>query len=185
LLDSVNAVNVTLAGVLASGLVVVGAALVLSAWFGRARGLIPIGVLLLLATIPASVIDVPISGGIGEREYRPITRVDLRRNYELGIGHLVVDLRATPLSGRVTTVKASLGIGELDVDVPADVRVDVRAHAGAGAVEIFGHLDDGLTQDSRRVAGVHERGVLHLDLRVGAGSINVRRWSADGVSIAS
>ena len=36
-LDSVNAVHVTLAAVLASGLVVVGVALVLSAWFGRRR----------------------------------------------------------------------------------------------------------------------------------------------------
>src|SRR5204862_6764087 len=107
-LDSVGAVHVTLAAVLASGLIVVGAALVLSTWFGRARGLIPIGVILLLATIPASVIDVPISGGIGEREYRPFARADLRRTYELGIGHLVVDLRNTPLTNRVTTIKGSL-----------------------------------------------------------------------------
>jgi phage shock protein PspC (stress-responsive transcriptional regulator) len=184
-LDSVNAVHLTLAAVLASGLIIVGAALVLSAWFGRARGLIPIGVLLLLATIPASVIDVPISGGIGEREYRPIARVDLRRNYELGIGHLVVDLRNTPLSDRVTTIKGSLGIGELEVDVPANVRVDVRAHAGAGAAEIFGHLDDGLTQDVHRIAGGHQSGVLHLDLRVGAGSIHVRRWTTDGAFLPS
>jgi phage shock protein PspC (stress-responsive transcriptional regulator) len=184
-LDSVNAVHLTLAAALASGLIVVGAALVLSAWFGRARGLIPIGVLLLLATIPASVIDVPISGGIGEREFRPIARVELRRTYELGIGHLVVDLRNTPLSDRVTTIKGSLGIGELEVDVPANVRVDVRAHAGAGAAEIFGHLDDGLTQDVHRIAGIHQSGVLHLDLRVGAGSIHVRRWTADGAFLPS
>jgi hypothetical protein len=176
----VDAVHLTLAAVLASGLIVVGAALVLSAWFGRARGLIVIGVLLLLATIPATVIDVPISGGIGEREYRPIARTDLRRTYELGIGHLVVDLRNTPLSRRVTTITGSLGIGELDVDVPANVRVDVRAHAGAGATEIFGHLDDGVSHDTHRVAGAGQRGVLHLVLRVGAGSIHVRRWGPDG-----
>jgi phage shock protein PspC (stress-responsive transcriptional regulator) len=180
LLDSVDAVHLTLAAVLASGLIVVGAALVLSAWFGRARGLIVIGLLLLLATIPATVIDVPISGGIGEREYRPIARTDLRRTYELGIGHLVVDLRNTPLSRRVTTITGSLGIGELDVDVPANVRVDVRAHAGAGATEIFGHLDDGVSHDTHRVAGAGQRGVLRLVLRVGAGSIHVRRWGPDG-----
>ncbi|MDQ1511237.1 MAG: hypothetical protein QOG50_3081, partial [Actinomycetota bacterium] len=180
LLDSVDAVHLTLTAVLASGVIVVGAALVLSTWFGRGRGLIPIGVLLLLATIPASVIDVPITGGIGERHYHPVARTDLRRNYELGIGHLVVDLRDTPLTHRATVVTGSLGIGELDVDVPDDVRVDVRVHAGAGATEIFGHLDDGVTQDTHRIAGVGQPGVLHLDLRVGAGSIHVRRWSANG-----
>jgi hypothetical protein len=178
-------VHLTLAAVLASGLIVVGTALVLSAWFGRARGLIPIGVLLLLATIPASVIDVPITGGIGERVYHPIARTELRRTYELGIGHLVVDLRDTPLTHRVTTITGSLGIGELEVDVPANVRVDVRAHAGAGATEIFGHLDDGVSQDTHRVAGIRQPGVLRLDLRVGAGSIHVRRWNTDGAFLPS
>ena len=185
LLDSIDAAHLTLAAVLASGLIVVGAALALSAWFGRARGLIPIGVLLLLATIPASVIDVPISGGIGERAYHPIARTEIRHNYELGIGHLVVDLRDAHLSARVTTITGSLGIGELDVDLPANVRVDVRAHAGAGATEIFGHLDNGLTQDTRRAAGIRQPGVLHLDLRVGAGAIHVRRWSATGLLLPS
>jgi len=185
LLDSVGAVHVTLAAVLATGLIVVGVALVLSTWFGRGRGLIPIGVLLLLATIPASVIDVPISGGIGERQYHPVARADIRRSYELGIGHLVVDLRDARLSHGVTTVAGSLGIGELEVDVPANVRVDVRAHAGAGATEIFGHLENGLTEDTHRVAGSPRSGVLHLDLRVGAGSIHVRRWNADGALLAS
>ena len=89
------------------------------------------------------------------------------------------------MSHRVTTITGSLGIGELDVDVPANVRVDVRAHAGAGATEIFGHLDDGVTQDAHRVAGIRQPGVLHLDLRVGAGSIHVRRWSADGAFLPS
>jgi phage shock protein PspC (stress-responsive transcriptional regulator) len=185
LLDSVDAVHITLAAILASGLIVVGAALVLSAWFGRARGLIPIGVLLLLATVPASVIDVPISGGIGARDYHPVTRGDLRSNYELGIGHLTIDLQDVPLSGDVTTIHGSLGIGELDIDVPANVRVDVRAHTGAGATELFGHLDDGWTQDTHRIAGVRQRGVVRLVLRVGAGSIKVRRWAPDGSFLTS
>ena len=180
LLDSVDAVHVTLAAALASGLVVVGVALVLSAWFGRARGLIPIGVLVLLATIPASVIDVPISGGVGERAYYPTTRAALHREYRLGIGHLVVDLRHVPLSGRVTTVSGSLGIGELDVEVPANVLVDVRAHSGAGTTEVFGSLEDGWPQDTHSRAGAGAHGVLHLDLRVGAGSVRVRRWRSDG-----
>jgi predicted membrane protein len=184
LLDSIDAVHVTLAAVLATGLIVVGAALVLSAWFGRARGLIPIGVLLLLATIPASVIDVPISGGIGEQSYHPVTHADLRSEYELGIGHMTIDLQDVPLSGRVTTIRGSLGIGELDVDVPANVRVDVRAHAGAGATELFGHEENGWTRDNHVIAGVRQRGVLRLVLRVGAGAIKVRRWASDGALLS-
>jgi hypothetical protein len=185
LLDSVEAVHLTLATILASGLIVVGAALVLSAWFGRARGLIPIGVLLLLATIPASVIDVPISGGIGARNYHPVTRTDVQHEYELGIGHLTIDLQDVPLSGEVTTIRGSLGIGELDVDVPANVRVDVRAHTGAGTTELFGHLDDGWSREKHAIAGVRQPGVVRLVLRVGAGTIKVRRWAANGSFLTS
>ena len=121
-----------------------------------------------------------ITGGIGERRFHPTTRAMLQRDYELGIGHLVVDLRDARLPGRITAISGSLGIGELDVDVPANVRVDVRAHAGAGATDIFGRLEDGWPQDTHRVSGINQTGVLHLDLRVGAGSIHVRRWSSDG-----
>lgn len=180
LLDSAGWVHLTTAGVLASGLILVGVALLLSAWYGRAHGLIPIGVLLLLVTIPAVTIDVPISGGIGERNYHPTARQEVRGSYELGIGHLSLDLRDVPLTDGVTRVKSSLGIGELDVDVPAGVQVDVRAHAGAGATEIFGRVEGGWPQDTHRVAGAARAGVLYLDLRVGAGSVKVRRWTTDG-----
>lgn len=185
LLDSTGAVHLTVAGVLASGLALVGVAMLVSAWFGRAHGLVPIGVILLLATIPAVSIDVPISGGVGARHYNPTTRSELQRNYELGMGQLVLNLQDAPLSGRVTSISASLGIGELDVDVPADVRVDVRAHVGAGATQLFGHDEGGWPQNTSVVAGAQQRGVLHLDLRVGAGSIQVRRWTPNGELITS
>jgi phage shock protein PspC (stress-responsive transcriptional regulator) len=180
LLDSTGALHLTVAGVLASALVLVGGALIVSAWFGRARGLIPIGFLLLLATIPAATIDVPITGGIGERRYQPTTRAALQRNYELGIGHLVVDLRDAALLDHITAISASVGIGELEVLVPADMRIVVRAHAGVGETDLFGRQDDGWPQNTRRAAGDGEGGVLHLDLEVGAGSVRVQRWNSDG-----
>ena len=145
--------HLTAAGVLASGLILVGSTLVVSAWRGRAHGLIPIGVLLLLATIPAVTIDVPISGGMGERIYRPTARAELQRTYTLGIGHLLIDLRDAPLTARVTHIDGRLGIGNLEVDVPSNVRVDVHTHNGAGSAELFGTTDGGWPNDSHAVAG--------------------------------
>jgi hypothetical protein len=183
LLDSAGWVHLTVAGVLASGLILVGGALILSAWRGRAHGLIPIGLLLLLVTIPAVTIDVPISGGIGERIYQPTTRTELQRTYELGIGHLKLDLRDAPLTDRTTQIDGRLGIGNLEVDVPANVRVDVRSHNGAGSAELFGKIDGGWPHDMHTVAGVAQPGVLYLDLRVGAGAIHVERWTTDGLLV--
>jgi hypothetical protein len=180
LLDSAGAVHLTVAGVLATGLLVVGIAMIVSTWYGRAHGLIPIGVLLLLATIPAVSIDVPISGGIGERQIHPVTRSELQRNYKLGIGHLAIDLQNAPLQNRVTSISAQLGIGELEVDLPADVRVDVHTHTGAGHTELFGTNEGGAPHDDHAVAGANQRGVLYLDLRVGAGSLVVRRFGPNG-----
>ena len=185
LLDSADVVHLTVAGVLASGLIVVGLAMVISTWFGRAHGLIPIGVLLLLVTIPAVSIDVPISGGIGDRVYRPTTRSEIQRHYKSGIGQLAIDLRNVPLTNRVTSISAQLGIGELTVDVPSNVRIDVRTHVGAGHIELFGANEGGWPDNPRAVAGINQRGFLHLDLRVGAGAILVRRWDAQGTFLTN
>jgi hypothetical protein len=183
LLDAAGAVNFTLGGVLASGLILVGLAMVVSTWFGRAHGLIPIGLILLLVTIPAVVIDVPLSGGVGDHVYRPTTRAEMQTHYKLGIGQLSVDLRDAPLANRISNVTAQLGIGELSVDVPTNVRVDVQSHVGAGHIELFGNQDGGAPDDAHAIAGSGQRGVLHLDLKVGAGAIIVRRWTPSGVFI--
>ena len=52
---------------LALSVLVVGLALVVGTWMGRARWLIPVGLLLSVALGAAVVLDVPISGGTGNR----------------------------------------------------------------------------------------------------------------------
>ena len=64
--------------------------------------------------------------------------------------------------------------------ITTNVQVDVNAHTGAGATDIFGRVEGGWPQDTHRVAGARPAGVLYLDLRVGAGSVKVRRWTPDG-----
>jgi phage shock protein PspC (stress-responsive transcriptional regulator) len=181
LLDNAGATHVTVAETLAGGVAVIGVALIASAWFGRARGLIPIGIVLLLATPPAAALDVPITGGIGHRTYAPTTRAELRSRYELGIGRLEVDLLAAPLTQRKTHVTARLGIGELTIDVPSTVRVVVHGHAGAGSVRVFGSGDGGWPENATRTAPGTKTGELDIDARVGAGDIQVRRYEPGGV----
>ena len=138
LLDLSGAVDVDLGTVFALALAVVGIALVTSAWYGRAHGLIALGIPLALIVGAFGVIDVPVRGGIGDVTHRPHTIAAVDSAYELAIGSLVVDLRDVDFSARSREVRATLGIGELDVYVPDDVRVVLDGHAGAGSVHAFG-----------------------------------------------
>ena len=115
-------------------------ALVVSAWFGRAHGLIPIGLLLLLVTLPAAAIDVPVSGGIGNRHYFPVTRADLKSDYEHGIGRLV----------------ASIALHAADVESFVQLPA-VGAHAAERAARP--RLADGADEISFFTARLEERAV--------------------------
>ncbi|HEV7525298.1 MAG TPA: PspC domain-containing protein [Acidimicrobiia bacterium] len=182
LLQATGAADVNLTVVLAIGTCVVGVALVTAAFAGRAHTLILVGLVLLGATAISNTIDVPLRGGIGDHEYRPVRLSELRTHYETGIGKLVLDLRDLPLADRTTTVTAQAGVGEVLVDVPSAVRVEVHAHAGAGAVTLFNNdTHGGWPENDQRAVGGSGSGLLRLDLRVGAGQIRVRRFEPGGI----
>ncbi len=138
LLQATGALDVNLTVVLGLATCVVGAALVTSAFFGRARLLVLVGLVLVAATAISSTLDVPLRGGVGSREFHPLQMSDLNSNYAMGIGELQLDLRDLPLADRTTVVRARTGIGQLRVLVPSSVRVEVHAHAGAGSLLLFG-----------------------------------------------
>ncbi|HJV09056.1 MAG TPA: LiaF domain-containing protein, partial [Acidimicrobiales bacterium] len=172
----------TLAGVsvttgLALALLLTGGALILGAWRGRARWLIPVGLVLSLALAGASVIDdVPVRGGTGDVAFRPLTVEEIRTPYRLGAGKLVLDLRDVNLAGQTVTIVASVAVGHLDVVVPDDVAVEVDAHVGAGELELLGRHSEGLDVD-RTVAEAGRDGAGRLVLRAkaGLGLVEVRR----------
>jgi phage shock protein PspC (stress-responsive transcriptional regulator) len=175
LLEATGAVDVNLAIVLAIGTCIVGAALVVSAWVGRARGLILLGVLLACAAGVATIVDVPFTGGFGERTYTPLLVRDVQPRYKLGAGTLRLDLSRANLEAATLEVRAQLGAGDMQVTIPPNVRLEIDAHAGAGEVDLLGHVEHGVDVDTQQhLAGVTGDGVLHLILRVGAGHIEVR-----------
>jgi len=173
-LDASGAVDIAAGAVLAGALIVIGLALVVGAWWGRARWLVIPGVALALVASVAGALDLPLAGGIGERDYRPATFAVVDDHYELGIGSLELDLRELEFAGRTEKVRASVGIGELKVWVPEDVRVIVDGHVSAGELVTFGDQESGTDVDTRVVRpGTEGAGTLRLELRDGFGSIQV------------
>jgi hypothetical protein len=179
LLDSAEVVDVSLVVGLALALLLVGGALLVGARWGRGRLLIPVGALLTVALLLVALVDVPLRGGVGDREYRPRTLAELDTPYRLAAGDLTVDLGELDLTGTSTRVVASVGAGALTVVVPADVAVEVEGEVGAGELRVLDRRDDGLGLDRRVVeTGGEGAGRLVLRARVGMGELEVRRAGA-------
>ncbi len=189
LLDTAGAVDLDVGVVLALALAVVGGALVVSAWWGRSRGLIALGIPLVLVVGGLGLVDVPLDGGIGNPTYRPTAIGAVHRSYELAIGDLSLDLRRVDFTGGRRHVHAQLGIGQLNVTVPDGVRVVVDGHAGVGSITAFGRQSKECCPSNLRLdrPGVSGGGTLFLDADVGAGHVHVmrdldRRESISGTS---
>jgi len=88
---------------------------------------------------------VPLRGGVGDTQWRPTSASQVAPRYRLAIGNMTVDLSHVDFPSGTTTVTASVGIGNLVVDVPAHTTVSVDAHSGLGVVQVFGQGDGGIS----------------------------------------
>jgi phage shock protein PspC (stress-responsive transcriptional regulator) len=162
--------------VFATGLIVVGIALVISTWIGRSFVLIPLGVLLAGLMSISTVIDVPITGGVGERHETPLSLTDLKGEYHLGIGELQLDLSHVDFRREpVRTVHATVGIGHLQVRLPPGVVAELHGHAGMGEVRFLDDHDGGIRvhRDTTLTSGGEGAGRVIVELEVGIGQAEV------------
>lgn len=176
LLDAVG-VDVRWDVALAVGAIGTGVAVVAGvALRRRTGGLVVVGLVLTALAVTVSAVDVRLEGPIGSRVYSPFETSDLKRNYDLSIGDLELDLSNAALAAGDTEVDANVGIGELTVIVPDDVAVDVDASASAGEVTVFGRSESGVDADLSRSTGAFGSDrTLRIDAHVGLGDVIVER----------
>jgi hypothetical protein len=174
--------NPTLRHYAAAILVVFGTTLVVSSVFGRARGLIVLGLIFAPFLLAMTMLKVPFEGGFGDPRYVPADVGDVASEYRLLAGEMVLDLTDLELEeGQVVTVDASVVFGRLEVVVPMDLGVEVDATVDAG--EMF--LDGARGSESRGGGGDNvgiERtinytgsGLVILDAHVGFGELDVHQ----------
>lgn len=157
-----------------TALAVLGAGLVVGAWWGRARLLIIVGLLLLPAALASSAVRVPIEGGVGERFFTPRSAAEVRDEYRLAAGEMSLDFTEMDFSGGSIDTEASVVAGRLEVIVPDDVTVDVSGHVGLGQISMFGRQQNGTEVDMDRVVqGSAAEWDLNLDLETSFGEIIV------------
>jgi hypothetical protein len=177
LLDAAG-ITVPWRAILPASLIAVGLACVAGAFRGRQHALMVVGVVLVVVLSVAATVDwnldVPLTGGVGDRTEQPRVPGDLT-DYGLAVGNLLVDLRQLQVPPGTTDVEARVGVGELVVRAPAGVSVEVSARSGLGEVQVFGEQESGF---GSRVDGSFDTagpGTLRLDLRVGLGQVQVDR----------
>ena len=184
-LDNLDVIDLSIGQVLAVFLTVLGGGLVVGTWWGRAWGLIPIGLLAVpLVAFTALAGPVPVQGGVAERVFQPATPAEVRTGYRLAGGEMILDLSKVRFGPAPPPVEASVAGGRLLVVLPDDVAAVVRGRVGVGALDLLGHVDSGAQVDStvtEPAAKAPAKGAIaptvRLDLMAGYGVIEVRRAS--------
>jgi phage shock protein PspC (stress-responsive transcriptional regulator) len=175
--------RIPISAYLAAALGVTAVGLLIGAIAGRARGLIPLGILLagaLAISAAASDFHVDRQAGSGNTRWAPASTTELLDHYEHGFGKATLDLTAVTLTAD-RTVKVDQGIGNLVVIVPSGLDAEVHANLGAGRLSVFDSEASG-PGASRDVTDYGDNGpggpVLELTIDAGAGNVEVRREAA-------
>lgn len=174
-LDALDVIGLSLAQYVALPLAVIGAGLFVGAWRGRARWLLIPGLFLLPLLLLAGLVDVPLEGGFADRRLAPGTAAEAAGPHRLVAGALRLDLTTFPIDGGTVLVTASVAAGELQVYVPAGVRVVAHGRTGVGAMWLLGSYSEGFQTEERVSRGPQDRGTIELDLAVSFGRIVVER----------
>lgn len=172
--------EVTLARFLAISLVVVGAGLCVGAVWGRAYGLILLGIPILLALLATSVVsgahrlvgqELALPVRFGDINARPSSVEEIEPEYRLEAGTNIVDLSEVSFPSGTSEVSARVGMGQAIFIVGPDVTVEATGHIGLGELHFFEERVGGTdVQLHRRDERSEDGPRLVLDLNVGMGS---------------
>lgn len=144
-IDQVRGVSITAAAYAAAALAVVGAGLVVGAWFGHARWLIALGIglCLVLGMATAAAHVTGFGKDSGNRRWAPATVQDINAGYRLGAGDATLDLTGVDFADASVTTTVHLGAGQMRVVLPPDVDATVHASTGVGTLEVLGKHAEG------------------------------------------
>jgi len=127
---------------------------------------------------------VPMTGGSGARVFQPSNVGQVQRTYRTEFGTMTVDLRQVHFSPATTSVTASVAVGILTVDVPADAIVYLKTHVGAGRVQYIGNPNPygyttqpfkSIPSSLKTLASQERAPHLDLNVEVGVGQIDIQR----------
>ncbi len=179
LLDRQTDFDLSTSGYLAVALGIVGAGLLAGTFWGRSRGLIVLGIPLVILLAGASAFDVSLRNGVGDQYWQPQSAAAVEPSYRFGLGQAELDLSTVDFEDADITTSIRVSVGYVRILVPGDVDVRVTTDVRAGAVSLF-DVDGEASSDPPRTVtdnGADGSGGGQLDLAVdlGLGFVEVTR----------
>lgn len=152
-----------------------GAMLLVGAFFGRAGGIIALG---LVATVGLALATAAHEVDPDTVTIRPDTAAEVESSYSLSVGEHRIDLSDVSdlenLDGR--TIEVDGDFGAIDVTLPQGLRAVVDARIGGiGAIRLFGSDQNGIDVADQRTVGSSDDPTITLDIELGVGEIEVTR----------
>lgn len=179
-LDLSNAVHVSVSAYFAGALVTAALGLLIGTWFGRARWLIALGLVLCVALGIATAAESYDRGNVGsDVVWTPAGIDDLAYRYENNFGDALLDLSAVNFTGQNREVTVEVNFGKLEVILPPNVDVTASVDVGAGKAKVLNSEWSGVNRPSTDVTDLGPDGAgggqLDLNVRVNAGDVEVHR----------
>ncbi len=156
-----------------------GVMLLVGAFYGRAGGVILVGLLASLALAGASV-TTEVDGGDINRT--PVAAADVDSDLQTDAGEIVLDLRNVAdldaLDGRTLDLEASFGRVEVILPPGLSATVDAEVHGG-GHIELFGSERGGFeVSDTVHHIGGTDAPEITIEIDVNFGEIRVHSEEA-------
>ncbi|MGQ0847858.1 MAG: PspC domain-containing protein [Actinomycetota bacterium] len=156
----------------ALAIAILGLGVLVGTLFGRARWLIPFGLLIIPAVTGAAIVESAEGSWRTPELIRPSSFAGVDGFYERSAGELVIDLRDLPWNGETIELAAEVGAGTLHLIVPAGVGIDGQGEVGVGELRTDGQNQGGFGLSVPfNVEG--ERGTIFATLDVGVGRLEV------------
>lgn len=179
--DIIANVRVTPGQYFGAGLLDLGIGLVVGAWWGRARLIGLLALLILPVAVVAAFLTVPLEGGFGSHEYQPQAIAEVAPAYHIVGGRLVIDLSRLPAGSQRVKLDASVGVGTMYVIVPKHATVEITGTVQGGELWLLGrdHVGTDLS-DHVSEAGGAGADTLVLTVDAGIGRVWIERSTLEG-----
>ena len=178
--QNLGALDIRLVRYPAVVLLILGVTMLVGAFAGRARWLVLPAILVVPLLLAASVVTVPLEGGLGNLYERPLSSAAVHGSYQRVAGDIYLDLIELTGTQAAPVVTATTGFGSVNVTVPFDAHVIVTERAGAGVVHAGRAMSDTGFEASLSTTMEPKHGdgaTITLDLETGIGDVWVYRMA--------